>query len=291
METPATPPCQHCTHISSAITRALKVWSLVAKLEKNCQIKDKNMTREATMMKHMSNPVVYPDPGSDAVSFIMIKDEDIQALHTPSFMEKFVEIPMFIQRILATFEAKDSDAKKRDASDVKLPSDAVREAKCRCRDISTARPYMPGEKHNVEFADILYNTDNAYFIPLTFFLNRNLQYLIDEVSSLSVTKTNPLLGQTKGVNVINIQKCLPDLPISIEEKDLSYGQWDEAADNHYHFDASCDKEGDEGPYATFWGLHFGFFNGLQDKIEDFPAWRLLEEKHHRKYCSRPMIFN
>ncbi|KAK0489988.1 hypothetical protein EDD18DRAFT_1358973 [Armillaria luteobubalina] len=287
METPATPPCQRRMHISSAVTKALKVWSLAAKLEKNCQIEDENMTREAATMKHMSNPVVYPDPGSDTASFVTIEDKDIQALRTPSF----TEIPMFIQRILATFEAKDSNTKKRDASDVKLPSDAAREAKHRCRDISAARPYVPGEKHNVEFTDILYNTDDAYFIPLTFFLNRNLQYLIDEVSSLSVTKTNPLPGQTKGVNVIDIQKCLPDLPISIEEKDFSYGQWDEAADNRYHFDASHDKEGDEGPYTTFWGLHFGFFNGLQDKIEDFPAWCLLEEKRRRKYRSRPTIFN
>ncbi|KAK0491738.1 hypothetical protein EDD18DRAFT_1012679, partial [Armillaria luteobubalina] len=279
------------THISSAVTKALKVWSLAAKLEKNCRIEDENTTREAATMKHMDNPVVYPDPGSDAASFITIEDEDIQALRTPSFAEKFTEIPMFIQRILAAFEAKDSDAKKRDASDAKLPSDAAREAKRRCRDISAARPYVPGEKHNVEFADILYDTDDAYFIPLTFFLNRNLQYLIGEVSSLSVTKTNPLPGQTKGVNIIDIQKCLPDLPISIEEKDFSYGQWDEAADNRYRFDASRNKEGDKGPYATFWGLHFGFFNGLQDKIEDFPAWRPLEEKRRRKYHSRPTIFN
>ncbi|KAK0487194.1 hypothetical protein IW261DRAFT_1316754, partial [Armillaria novae-zelandiae] len=114
-------PCLCRTHISRAVTKALKVWSLVAKLEKNCQIEDENTRRD--------DLAAYPDPGSEAASFITIDDEDIQALHTPSFADKFPEIPMFIQKILASFEAKDSNMKKRDTNNAKLPSDMAREAK------------------------------------------------------------------------------------------------------------------------------------------------------------------
>ncbi|KAK0475404.1 hypothetical protein IW261DRAFT_1313637, partial [Armillaria novae-zelandiae] len=72
------------THISRAVTKALKVWSLVAKLEKNCWIEDENTRREAATMKHMDDLVAYPDPGSEVASFITIDDEDIQALRTLS---------------------------------------------------------------------------------------------------------------------------------------------------------------------------------------------------------------
>ncbi|KAK0479608.1 hypothetical protein IW261DRAFT_1336583 [Armillaria novae-zelandiae] len=124
-ETPTSPPWQCRTHISSTIIKALKVWSLVAKLEKNCKIEAENMTRESMTMKHMDDPVLYPDPGSEAVSFVMIEQEELQALHTPSFTEKFLELPMFVQRILASFESKDSDAKKRDANNARLPPEAA----------------------------------------------------------------------------------------------------------------------------------------------------------------------
>ncbi|KAK0498199.1 hypothetical protein EDD18DRAFT_1015178, partial [Armillaria luteobubalina] len=87
--TPVTPPRQHHMYILSTITKALKVWSLAAKLEKNCWIKDENMTRETITIKHMDDPVAYLDPGLDAASFIMIEDEEIQALCTLSFANKF----------------------------------------------------------------------------------------------------------------------------------------------------------------------------------------------------------
>ncbi|KAK0477872.1 hypothetical protein IW261DRAFT_1338089, partial [Armillaria novae-zelandiae] len=91
-ETPMSPPRQRRTHISSTIIKALKVWSLAVKLQKNCKIEAENMTRESTTMKHMDDPVLYPDPGSEAASFITIEQEELQALRTPSFTEKFLEL-------------------------------------------------------------------------------------------------------------------------------------------------------------------------------------------------------
>ncbi|KAK0484554.1 hypothetical protein IW261DRAFT_1301831, partial [Armillaria novae-zelandiae] len=123
------PPRQRRTHISSTIIKALKVWSLAAKLERNCKIEAENMTREAATMRHMDDLILYPDPGAEAASFITIEQEELQALCTPCFVDKCPELPMFVRRILPSFESKDSDTKKRDANDARLPSEAAREAK------------------------------------------------------------------------------------------------------------------------------------------------------------------
>ncbi len=81
------------------------------------------------------------------------------------------------------------------------------------------------------------------------------------------------------------------LPCSMKEADMTYGQWHEAADNCYHFNAGRDKVGENGPYARWWEQHFSFFDVQIDKIEQYPAWQSLEEKLRKAYRSQPMTFS
>lgn len=275
------------------ISKALRKLSLAAKLDRNCKIEIENAAREAQTIKHLDDPAQNPDPGSEAASLISIEDDDIQALRTPTFASKFPNIPMAIQKLIAQLEAKDKDitAKKRDASDAKLTSDEAREAKRRCKDTAAERPHVPGEQRDVVFAEILYDTDDALLLPLPFFLNVNLQWLIDDSSTLLTTKTNPKAGETKGSFILDIEKAWSKMRCGTKEADMTYGQWHEAADNCFHFNAGHDKVGEEGPYAKWWENHFGFFDSQNDKIEQFPAWRPLEEKLRKAYRSQPTTFS
>ncbi|KAK0504944.1 hypothetical protein EDD18DRAFT_318988 [Armillaria luteobubalina] len=122
------------------------------------------------------------------------------------------------------------------------------------------------------FAEILYDTDDTLLLPLPFFLNVNLQWLIDDSSALLMTKTNPKAGETKGSFILDVEKAWSKMRCGTKEADMTYGQWHEAADNCFRFNAGCDKVGEEGPYAKWWENHFGFFDSQNDKIEQFPAW-------------------
>ncbi|KAK0430219.1 hypothetical protein EV421DRAFT_1913217 [Armillaria borealis] len=76
----------------------------------------------------------------------------------------------------------------------------------------------------------------------------------------------------------------------MKEANITYGQWHEAADNCYYFNAECNKVGENGLYAKWWEQHFGFFDVQNDKIKQFPAWQSLE-KLCKAYGSQPMTFS
>ena len=52
-----------------------------------------------------------------------------------------------------------------------------------------------------------------------------------------------------------------------------------------------DRDGDMGPYATWWSSHFYFFNVQEDKISQYNTWKELELKLHHKYCTEPTKFD
>jgi hypothetical protein len=52
-----------------------------------------------------------------------------------------------------------------------------------------------------------------------------------------------------------------------------------------------DKDGDMGPYVTWWSSHFNFFNSQEDKITQYNAWKDLELKLRREYRTEPTRFD
>ncbi|KAK0183833.1 hypothetical protein F5146DRAFT_939629 [Armillaria mellea] len=279
---PLSPPRQPHTHTSDTISRALRKLSLGEKLNWNCKIEAKNTACKAKTIKHLNDPAQNPDPGSESASLISIDEDDIQALCTPTFALKFPNIPMVIQKIIAWLETKEKDAvtKKRDAADAKLTAEQAYKVKHHCKDTAAEHPHIPSEQHDIKFTEILYDTDNALLIPLPFFLNVNLQWLIDDLPTLPMTKTNPRAGETKGTFIINTK-----------EADMTYGQWHKAVDNCYQFNAGHDKVGQGGPYVKWWEKHFSFFIVQNDKIEQFPTGQPLKEKLHKAYHSQPTTFS
>jgi hypothetical protein len=52
-----------------------------------------------------------------------------------------------------------------------------------------------------------------------------------------------------------------------------------------------DRDGDSGPYATWWSDHFNFFNTQEDKITQYNAWKDLELKLRCEYRTEPTKFD
>ena len=161
-------------------------------------------------------------------------------------------------------------------------------------DGSRAAERVIGSQRDIEFSDILFTTNAHVPIPLPFFRNANLRYIIDQAATLPTTKSNPLPGETKGQFILNISDMIKGARGCRsfgEEFSLDFGEWSEAAQNCFRFHQMQDKDGDMGPYATWWSSHFNFFNSQEDKISQYNAWKELELKLRREYRTEPTKFD
>ena len=93
-------------------------------------------------------------------------------------------------------------------SDDKQPAEESRLSKRRCMDGSSHVERIIGAFIPLDFANSLFNTELHVAVPLPFFLNKNLCILIDEASTLPTIKSNPLLGESKGIYILDIEKLL-----------------------------------------------------------------------------------
>jgi hypothetical protein len=116
-------------------------------------------------------------------------------------------------------------------TDTQSPKETLHTKQC-CMDGSNlvekvARVYSP-----LEFAQSLFDTELHTSVPLPFFLNKNLQILIDEASTLPTLKVNPLPGESKGVYILDLEKLADCFG---QELSITCSQWSEAALNMFKF--------------------------------------------------------
>jgi len=90
------------------------------------------------------------------------------------------------------------------------------------------------------FPQSLFDTELCIAVPLPFFLNKNLNILNVEASTLPTTKTNLNPRETKGTVILDIEKLSVHFG---KELPLSCSQWTEAAGNMYLFQKEHDEEG------------------------------------------------
>jgi hypothetical protein len=108
------------------------------------------------------------------------------------------------------------------------------EGKQHCMDGNRAAKHVVGTQRAIEFFEILFMTNVHVPIPLPFFRNENLCYLIDHVATLPTTKSNPLPGKTKGqfiLNIAELTKGTREYKWFGEELSLDFNEWSEAAEN------------------------------------------------------------
>jgi len=259
----------------------------------NKDIEEKNKERELKTLKNMQDPTSYPEPGSETASLITIDEEDINDLKDQTMFSKFISVlpNSLIQRITREnrHEREEREKRKRDdSSKTNSDENLTREAKRRCMDGDRAAERMVGIQNPIEFSEIMYTTDNHAALPLTFFRNKNLRYIIDHGATLPTIKSNPREGETKGCYILDIAKLTNNFGT---ELNIDFGQWHEAANNCYRFQRSRDKNGESGSFARWWCQHFEFFNNQEDKIELYEAWKHLELRLRREYRTQPTQFD
>jgi hypothetical protein len=127
---------------------------------------------------------------------------------------------------------------KRKNDDSNITSENSQEGKQRHMDSNRAAECIVGAQEPIEFSEILFTTNVHVPILLPFFRNENLRYLIDHVATLPMTKSNPLLGETKGqfiLNIADLTKGTREFKGFGEELSLDFGEWSEAAKKCFHF--------------------------------------------------------
>ena len=285
------------THEDDFISSLLSKLSLREKLSKNKEIEEQNKVRELRSYNHHLDPETHPETGSEIASFIMIDEADVKDLKDPSILARFMNVvPDFLLlRITREIRADKEDCEKRKLDELNSSSpDSSLESKRRRMDGSKAAERVIGSQHDIEFSDILFTTNAHVPIPLPFFRNANLRYIIDHVATLPTTKSNLLPGESKGqfiLNIYDMTRGAKGCKVFSEELSLDFGEWSEAAQNCFRFHQMQDKDGDMGPYATWWSSHFNFFNSQEDKISQYNAWKELELKLRREYRTEPTKFD
>jgi hypothetical protein len=277
------------THKDDVISAILSKLSLREKLATNKDIEEKNKEREARTLRNKLDPDNYPDTGSDTASLITIDQADIEDLKDQTMFARFLTVlpDSLIQRITRENHRDKEEREKRKRDDTpRAISDDFRDVKRRCMDGDKAANRIIGLQNPIDFSEIMYTTDNHIALPLPFFQNKHLRYIIDHGATLPTIKSNPKEGESKGAHILDVAKLTTNFGA---ETTLDFGQWNEAAGNCYRFQMSRDRNGDSGSYAYWWSQHFEFFNKQEDKIEMYDAWKLLELRLRREYRTQPTI--
>ena len=285
------------THRDDLISSLLSRLSLREKLSRNKEIEEQNKNRELKSYNHHMDPDLHPETGSDNASFVTIDESDLRDLKDPSILARFMNVvPDFLLlRITREARAEKEEREKRKLDEFTSPaSESSLDAKRRRMDGKKAAERVIGSQRDIEFSDILFTTNLHVPIPLPFFRNANLRYIIDQAATLPTSKSNPLAGEPKGQFILNI----PDMIKGAkgcksfgDELSLDFGEWSEAAQNCFRFHQMQDKDGDMGSYATWWSSHFNFFNAQEDKISQYNAWKGLELQLRREYRTEPTRFD
>jgi hypothetical protein len=282
----ALPPRVPRTHKSPAIAQMLKNLPLISILQMNKDIEEKNAERSRKTFNHASDPTVHTEPGSDEASLISLDDVDLNRFHVPSFAASF---PSLIYSKLAKWIADEEikeklKLKRKPADELKISAEDARIAKRRCMNGQKMVPWVVGVPWQATFPQNLFDTELCIAVPLPFFLNKNLNILNVEASTLPTTKTNPNPGETKGNVILDIEKL--SIRFS-KELSLSCSQWTEAAGNMYLFHKERDEDGTCEAHSTWYNDHFCFYTSQDTKDELYDAWKADElkfcQEHWAKY--------
>ena len=130
----------------------------------------------------------------------------------------------------------------------------VRGSVRRHMDGSKAAERVISSQCDIEFLDILFTTNAHVPIPLPFFCNGNLHYIINQAATLPTIKSNLLPGETKGQFILNISdmtKGTKSCRSFGDELSLDFGEWSEVAQNCFRFHQMQDKDGNMSQYNAW----------------------------------------
>ncbi|KAF8192067.1 hypothetical protein BJ912DRAFT_849176, partial [Pholiota molesta] len=220
----------HRTHINPEVVAMLQNLSLFNKLETNKNIELANISRMKKTLEHTIDPTNHPVAGSDTASLITISDEEISDLLDDNIRSYYKDvIPVSVAKRIAatqkTISGESQSSKRPAATDSVEKAIEARLAKRRCMTGDDIEPRVVGIPSQLIFPQIMFDTEDCVSIPLPFFLHKNMCYIIDNVAMLDTVKSNPLVGSTKGLQILDIAKLSNKLG---SELSLTCSQWGEA---------------------------------------------------------------
>jgi hypothetical protein len=169
------------THLNESFLSLFKAMSLPLKLRKNKEIETDNEKRMQKTLDNARDPTLYPDSGSEAASFVTIDSTEMSLLATPDFHDVVQkEAPFFIIRKLAELKGFEKEKRKRDAEGTETSdADETRDSKRHTMSgavLVSRNAELPIE---INFPDIMFDTEELVAIPLPFFTHRSLQHILD----------------------------------------------------------------------------------------------------------------
>ena len=281
----AAPPCVPHTHTSPTIIKMLKNLPLVSILQMNKEIEDKNAVRSQKTFNHISDPAVHTEPGSNKASLISLDNVNLKRFHIPSFAASFLNlIYSKLAKWIADEEIKEKlKLKRKTNDDIKLSAEDARIAKQHCMNGQKMVPWVVGVPWQATFPQSLFDTELCIAAPLPFFLNKNLNILNIEVSTLLTMKTNLHPGETKGTVILNVEKL--SAPFG-KELSLTCSLWTEAAGNMYFFQKERDDEGTGNTHSNWYNNHFCFYTSQDTKDDLYNAWKSDELKFQQEHWAK-----
>ncbi|KAH6890036.1 hypothetical protein BKA70DRAFT_1540228, partial [Coprinopsis sp. MPI-PUGE-AT-0042] len=132
--------------------------------------------------------------------------------------------------------------------------------------------------------DFYNSTEEFAMVPLPWFTDQNLRFIIQNLSALPTSKV-PVAGEDKPATILNIQAiqdngkrfaCLGG------EYPEDYSLWYEAALNHVKFQQLRDEDPQNPVNGDFYLQHYKFFSSQNDKVQLYPAWAPVELEIHRE---------
>jgi len=203
-------------------------------------------------MAHVEDPAGHPQPRSEMASLVTINSANMKLLRILSYFSTLQEwIYLSLAQELVEAELKEK-LKQKAASDTdtQSPEETLHMKQC-CMDGRNLVEKVAGVYSPLEFAQSLFDTELHVLVPLPFFLNKILQILIDEASTLPTLKSNPLPGESKGVYILNIEKLADRFS---QELLIMCSQWSKAALNMFKFQQARDAQGDSGEHVASRGM-------------------------------------
>jgi hypothetical protein len=216
-----------------------------------------------------------------------IDDDDMERLQRPSFAALFKDVmPTFLAKFVADRNHSDVMVHKRDMDPVDTDN---RVAKRRCMNGAVLKPRAVDVPLDIQFTQLLYETEDCGMVPLPLFLNSSLLYLSVNGANVPTFKANPKPGERKGFTIIDCKKLLTRLGVT--ELGMSLAEWMEAAYNCFRFQRSRDVEESGGAFSAWWEKHFNFFNLQKDKVYYYDAWKSMELEIRQEFYAQPTIYD
>ncbi|KAH9474894.1 hypothetical protein JR316_0013362 [Psilocybe cubensis] len=279
---PANPPRAHITRAVPAAYAVLKSLPLPLKLARNKAIVAKNLERITKTANHSLDPAAFPMPGSPEASVISLSPDDEAQLRIPAIAKKYLDKDEIPDYLIAWLSEQDSLAREQkrsieDSSIKDLPSSAEdRIAKRRCMQGSSLSIRDPMAPTVIAFPEIMFQTEKAQAnLPLPFFTQKSLRYIIDNLASLPIKKSNSISPDSKALYILDIEKLTAKLG---EELSLDFGSFMQAADQYTRFQR---ERASDDEWISIWTGHFSFWSSRPDSVALYPAWKVAEFKLRR----------